>query len=79
MKPQIDHHSRIVSRADVLGGRPCVKGTRMGVRDVLAYLAGGDSVEALLAAFPYLTREDVQACLAFAADQADHPVVLAAE
>lgn len=75
----MDYSSRIVSRADVLGGRPCVKGTRVGVRDVLAYLAGGDSVDALLDAFPYLSREDVQACLAFAAEQADHPVVIAAE
>jgi uncharacterized protein (DUF433 family) len=70
---------RIESRPDVLGGRPCVKGTRVGVRDVLSYLAGGDSVESLLAAFPYLSREDVIACLAFAAEQADHPVVMAAE
>ncbi|GGI85768.1 hypothetical protein GCM10007973_22930 [Polymorphobacter multimanifer] len=76
MDSYLDH---IESRPGVLGGKPCVKGTRMRVRDVLAYLAGGDSVDDLVAAFPYLSRADVLACLAFAADQADHPVLIAAE
>ncbi len=71
--------SRIESRADVLGGKPCVKGTRMPVRDVLAYLAHGDTVDELLVDFPYLERADVLACLAYAADLADHPLVIAAE
>lgn len=71
--------SRIESRPDVLGGKPCVKGTRMPVRDVLAYLAQGDTVDALLADFPYLAHADVLACLAYAAELADHPLVIAAE
>ncbi|WP_353217373.1 DUF433 domain-containing protein [Sandarakinorhabdus sp.] len=71
--------SRIESRPGVLGGKPCVKGTRMPVRDVLAYLAEGDTLDDLLAAFPTLTRADVLACLAYAADLADHPLVIAAE
>ena len=71
--------NRIESRADVLGGKPCVKGTRMPVRDVLAYLAQGDTVDDLLTDFPYLERADVLACLAYAADLADHPLVIAAE
>lgn len=71
--------NRIESRPDVLGGKPCVAGTRMPVRDVLASLAAGDSVDDLVAAFPYLAREDVMACLAYAADLADHPLVIAAE
>lgn len=71
--------NRIESRPDVLGGKPCVKGTRMPVRDVLAYLAHGDTIEALLADFPYLTRADVLDCLAYAAELADHPLVIAAE
>ncbi|OSZ72369.1 hypothetical protein CAP39_03230 [Sphingomonas sp. IBVSS1] len=70
---------RIESRADLLGGKPCVKGTRMPVRDVLTYLAHGDTVDELLADFPYLDRADVLACLAYAADLADHPLVIAAE
>lgn len=71
--------NRIESRPDVLGGKPCVKGTRMPVRDVLAFLAAGDTVDGLLVDFPYLTRPDVLACLAYAAELADHPLVIAAE
>ena len=75
----VDHALHIESHPDRLGGKPCVKGTRMRVRDVLGYLAGGDSVDDLLLAFPYLSRADIMACLAYAADQADHPVLHAAE
>lgn len=71
--------SRIESRPDILGGKPCVKGTRMPVRDVLAYLAEGDTVDNLLVDFPYLSRADVLACLAYAAELADHPLIIAAE
>lgn len=49
-------------------GKPCVKGTRMTVYDVLSYLASGMSFEEVLADFPKLTREDILACLAYAAD-----------
>jgi uncharacterized protein (DUF433 family) len=51
------------------GGQPCIRGLRMTVRDVLEYLAGGMSVEEILADFPDLTDEDIRACLAFAADR----------
>jgi uncharacterized protein (DUF433 family) len=50
-------------------GQPCIRGLRMTVRDVLEYLAGGMSVDGILADFPDLTAEDIRACLAFAADQ----------
>lgn len=50
-------------------GKPCIRGTRMTVIDVLEYLAGGMSQEEILAEFPELTRVDIQACLAFAADR----------
>lgn len=53
-----------------MGGRPTVRGMRFAVSDVLEYLAGGMSVEELIAEFPFLEREDVLACLAFAAKQA---------
>lgn len=56
------------------GGQPCVRGMRITVRDVLEYLAGGMSVEELLAEFPELTAADVRACLAFAAAQLPVPV-----
>lgn len=51
------------------GGRPCVRGMRITVYDVLSYLAAGMSTEEVLEDFPYLTAEDVRACLAFAAER----------
>jgi len=50
-------------------GQPCIRGLRMTVYDVLDYLASGMSAEEILDDFPDLTREDILACLAFAADQ----------
>jgi uncharacterized protein (DUF433 family) len=50
-------------------GQPCIRGMRITVRDVLEYLAGGMTVEEVLADFPELTLEDIRACLAYAADQ----------
>ena len=49
------------------GGKPCIKGTRITVGDVLEYLAGGMSEEQILADFPALKQEHIRACLAFAA------------
>ena len=51
----------------VRSGKPSVKGTRITVFDVLEYLAGGMSEDEILADFPSLTREDIRACLSFAA------------
>jgi uncharacterized protein (DUF433 family) len=50
-------------------GKPCIRGTRMTVTDVLEYLAGGMTEGEILAEFPDLTAEDIRACLAFAADR----------
>jgi uncharacterized protein (DUF433 family) len=50
-------------------GKPCVRGTRLSVGDVLGYLAGGMSEAEVLADFPQLTREDLRACYAFAAER----------
>jgi uncharacterized protein (DUF433 family) len=50
-------------------GQPCIRGMRITVRDVLEYLAGGMTVDELLADFPELTLEDIRACLAYAAAQ----------
>lgn len=69
---------RIVIDPEVCGGRPIVSGTRMRVIDVLDALADGATIEELVADFPYLTSEDVQACLAYAARSLDHRVVRAA-
>ena len=58
-------------------GKPCIRGMRITVYDVLAYLAAGMTQEELLADFPYLTPEDVRACLSYAADRERHTVVAA--
>ena len=51
----------------IRSGKPCVKGTRIAVYDVLEYLAGGMTEDQILGDFPDLAREDIRACLAFAA------------
>jgi len=58
---------RITVTPGVRSGKPCIKGTRITVYDVLEYLAGGMTEKKILADFPDLTAEDVKACLAFAA------------
>lgn len=60
---------RITITPDVRFGKPCVRGTRISVGDVLGYLAGGMSEDQILADFPQLTREDIRACLAYAAER----------
>ena len=65
----MDLLQRIVVDAAVRFGKPCVRGTRIAVGDVLGYLAGGMSEDAIVAEFPPLTREDVRACLAYAAER----------
>ena len=51
------------------GGKPCIRGMRMTVYDVLEYLASGMTQQQILQDFPFLTAEDIQACLAYAADR----------
>ena len=51
------------------GGKPCIRGMRVTVYDVLDYLASGMTQEQILQDFPYLTVEDIRACLAYAADR----------
>jgi uncharacterized protein (DUF433 family) len=51
------------------GGKPCIRGLRITVYDVLEYLASGMSEEEILEGFPDLTQQDIRACLAFAADR----------
>jgi uncharacterized protein (DUF433 family) len=54
------------------GGRPCIRGMRITVYDVLSYLAAGMNEAEILADFPYLTAEDIRACLSYAADRERH-------
>ena len=65
----MDYQKIITIEPDKRSGKPCIRGTRMTVTDVLEYLAGGMTQEKLLAEFPDLTAEDIRACLAFAADR----------
>ena len=51
------------------GGKPCIRGMRITVYDVLEYLASGMTVQEILNDFPYLTEEDIRACLSYAADR----------
>lgn len=60
---------RISIDSAVRFGKPCIRGTRITVGDILGYLAGGMSEEQLLTEFPQLTREDIRACLAYAAER----------
>jgi uncharacterized protein (DUF433 family) len=65
----MDYQDRIVLDPAVRNGKPTIRGTRLTVSDVLEYLAGGMSQDEVLADFPDLTREDIHAVLAFAAER----------
>jgi uncharacterized protein (DUF433 family) len=64
-----DYRKIITIEADKMGGKPCVRGLRITVSDVLDYLASGMTDAEILADFPDLTSEDIRACLSFAADR----------
>ena len=51
------------------GGKPCIRGMRITVYDILDYLASGMTIQEILEDFPYLTKEDIMACLSFAAER----------
>ncbi len=65
----MDHTKIITIEPDKRSGKPCIRGLRMTVTDVLEYLAGGMTPEEIVAEFPDLTLEDISDCLAFAADR----------
>jgi len=65
----MDYSKIITIEPGKMGGKPCIRGLRITVYDVLDYLASGMSVDEILHDFPDLTREDIRACLAFAADR----------
>jgi len=60
---------RIAIDPQVRFGKPCVRGSRISVGDVLGYLAGGMSEDEILQDFPQLVRDDIRACLAYAAER----------
>ena len=65
----MDFSRRISIEPEIRFGKPCVRGTRITVGDVLSYLASGMTEAEVLADFPSLTHEDILACLAFAAER----------
>ena len=65
----MDYRARITIEPGKRGGKPCLRGLRITVYDVLDYLAGGMTEDEILADFPDLEREDIRAALAFAADR----------
>ena len=65
----MDYRDRITIEPGKRSGKPCVRGLRITVYDVLGYLASGMTYEEVLAEFPELEREDILACLSFAAER----------
>jgi uncharacterized protein (DUF433 family) len=65
----MNYLDRITIEPEKRSGKPCIRGMRITVYDVLDYLASGMSEDEILADFSELTREDIKACLAFAADR----------
>lgn len=73
-----DRLSRITINDAQCGGRPCIRGMRIRVTDVLELLGAGASIDEILADYPYLEREDILAAIEYAARQSDHSVLLSA-
>jgi uncharacterized protein (DUF433 family) len=65
----MDYHKIITIEPGKRSGKPCIRGMRITVYDVLEYLAGGMSEDEILKDFSELTSQDIKACLAFAADR----------
>lgn len=73
----LDRLNRITAEEGKCGGRPCIRGFRIRVSDVLQLLGAGASIEEVLADYPFLEREDILAAIEYAAHQADHSVLQA--
>ncbi len=69
MAVPLDYTNIVTVEPGKRGGKPCIRGLRITVYDVLEYLASGMSDDEIVADFPDLTKEDVRACLAFAAER----------
>jgi uncharacterized protein (DUF433 family) len=67
--------SRIISAPNICGGEPCIKDTRIPVHVILSHLAAGEDYETILKNFPRLKREDISACLEYAAYLATEKVI----
>ena len=67
-------HERITVDPNVCHGQACIKGTRIPVHQIIGMLANGDTIEDLLKEYPSLTRDDVLACLDYAASLAEEQI-----
>lgn len=77
MRYVIKVNERITFDPAQCGGRPCIRGMRIRVKDILDLLAANVSRSEILEDFPYLEPQDIDACLQFAASEADHPILIA--
>ena len=71
----LERLSRITVEEGKCGGRPCIRGLRIRVKDVLELLSAGASFEEILKDYPFLEREDILAAIDYAAHQTDHVVL----
>ena len=66
---------RITIIPGLMGGRPTIRGLRFTAADVLGYLSSGMSEKEILEDFPYLEKDDIKACLLYASEKINHPVI----
>ena len=71
----IDYRTILTLEPGKRGGKPCIRGMRITVYDVLSYLAAGMTIEEVLTDFPYLNIDDIHACLSYAADRERHTLI----
>ncbi len=69
----MDYRQIITIESDKRGGRPCIRGMRISVYDILGWLAAGMSMAEIIDEYPELTEDDIRAALAFAADRGPGP------
>jgi uncharacterized protein (DUF433 family) len=74
----VDYKEIITIEPGKRGGKPCIRGMRITVYDVLSYLAAGMTYQELLDDFPYLTQEDILACLSYAAKREQQTLMVQA-
>lgn len=67
--------ARITVNSNIFSGKPIIRGRRLAVEHILGMLAAGDTIETLLEAYPWLERQDVQACLVYARQLFGHELV----
>lgn len=74
----MDYKDIITIESGKRGGKPCIRGMRITVYDILEYLGSGMNYQEILTDFPYLTQEDILACLKYAAERERYTVAVAA-